>query len=162
MAPLITDGPIILVALLLLPRFQEFMPIVAGVSLLGGLYLLWIGSKLVRIRVIPMESQSIAGASLRSAVKVNLLNPSPYLFWFSVGGAYILLGTTAQALVFVAVAIGTLIASKILVAGITAAAKPLLQGVAYVRVMKVLAGGLIVFGGLLLVRSFEIAAGGKF
>ncbi len=160
MAPLVTDGPIILGALLLLPRLQGYSPFVAGLSLAGGLYLLWLGAKLVRIRAIPLGGSATPGASLRAAIKVNLLNPSPYLFWFSVGGAYILLGTTVQALVFVVVSIGTLIASKMLVAGIAATARPLLQGAAYVRVMQALAVGLMCFGGLLVSRGFDGVAGG--
>lgn len=159
LAPLVTDGPIILAALLLLPRLQDIAPFVAGVSLLGGLYLLWIGGKLVRIRTITLEGQATPARSLRAAIKVNLLNPSPYLFWFSVGGAYILLGTTAQALAFAAVAVGTLVVSKMCVAGIAAVAKPLLHGAAYLYGMKALACGLMVFGGLLLVRSVEIVNG---
>src|SRR5690625_1756253 len=92
LAPFVTDGPIILAAILLLPLFGEFMPFVAAVSLIGGLYLLWIGSKLLRTHSLSLEPDTGRAWSLMEAVKVNFLNPGPYLFWFTVGGAYILLG----------------------------------------------------------------------
>lgn len=161
LAPLITDGPIILAAILVLPFFQNFAPFVAGVSLLGGVYLLWIGSTLIRVRSLSLEAKNGRAASLVEAVKVNFLNPGPYLFWFTVGGAYILLGTAAQAAAFIAVSVGTLVAAKMLVALLAATARPWLSGRAYSYVMRVLAGGLMLFGLLLLVRSYELLADGR-
>jgi threonine/homoserine/homoserine lactone efflux protein len=161
LAPLITDGPIILVALLVLPLFQDFNPFVAGLSLLGGGYLVWIGSKLMRARSFSFGAGIGKGASLTEAVKVNFLSPAPYLFWFTVGGAYILLGTIAQSAVFVGVAVGTLVAGKMFVALLAATARPWLSSSAYSYVMRVLAGGLVLFGFLLFVRSYELLAGGR-
>ncbi len=155
LAPLVTDGPIILAVLLLLPQLRDVAPFVAAVSLMGGIYLLWIGGKLLRLSMRPPACQPASAASLRTAIKVNLLNPGPYLFWFSIGGTYILLGSRAQALVFVVVAIGTLIGAKVFVAALAAKAKPLLHGVVYARVMQGLAGGLMFFGCVLLMRGAE-------
>lgn len=161
LAPLITDGPIILAAILVLPHFQDYVPFVAGVSLLGGVYLMWIGGKLIRARSVGLEAGIGTTASLAEAVKVNFLNPGPYLFWFTVGGAYILLGTVAQGVAFVAVAVGTLVAGKMFVAVLAATARPWLSGVAYSYVMRGLAGGLILFGLMLLVRSYELLCDGE-
>jgi threonine/homoserine/homoserine lactone efflux protein len=156
LAPCTTDGPIILVAILVLPFFQGFAPFVGVISLFGGCYLMWTGSKLIRARSLGFEPKTGKTASLSEAVKVNFLNPAPYLFWFTVGGAYILLGTAAQAAAFVVVAVGTLVAGKMFVALLAATAGPWLSGQDYSTIMRALAGGLILFGLLLFGRRWQL------
>jgi hypothetical protein len=101
MAPLITDGPIIIAALWFLSQFKSIDLFAAVLSILGGLYLLWLSQKMFRVQNISISSKLGSEASLGTAVKVNLLNPGPYLFWFTVGGSYIVRGTTTESLVFV-------------------------------------------------------------
>ena len=149
MAPLITDGPIIIAALWFLSQFKSIdlfaahsvfwwpvpaLAVTEDVSCSKYLYIVQVGFD----------------ASLGTAVKVNLLNPGPYLFWFTVGGSYIVRGTTTESLVFVVTAIGTLIASKIAVALLAANFLPSLESRGYLATMKVLAALLAVFGLLSL------------
>jgi threonine/homoserine/homoserine lactone efflux protein len=89
-------------------------------------------------------------------VKVNLLNPGPYLFWFTVGGNYIIRGSTAESLVFVVTAIGTLIVSKVAVAVLAVCFFPSLEGRGYRLTMKLLAGTLVWFGLVSIVRAAEL------
>lgn len=96
--------------------------------------------------------------SLGMAVKVNLLNPSPYLFWFTVGASYIVRGTTSESIVFVTTAIGTLIVSKIAVAVLAANFLPSLESRGYLATMKVLAAMFAVFGVLSLSTSYQLVA----
>ena len=156
MAPLITDGPIIIAALWLLSQFKSIDLFAAALSLFGGLYLLWLSQKMLRVQNISISSKLGSEASLGTAVKVNLLNPSPYLFWFTVGGSYIVRGTTTESIVFVVTAIGTLIASKIAVALLAANFLPSLESRGYLITMKVLASLLAVFGLLSLATSYQL------
>jgi len=156
MAPLITDGPIIIAALWFLSQFKSIDLFAAVLSICGGLYLLWLSQKMFRVQNISISSKLGSDASLGTAVKVNLLNPGPYLFWFTVGGSYIVRGTTTESLVFVVTAIGTLIASKIAVALLAANFLPSLESRGYLATMKVLAAILAVFGLLSLAAAYQL------
>ncbi|WP_415878219.1 LysE family translocator [Methylomonas sp. TEB] len=146
LAPLITDGPIIIVALWLLSSFKSINLFAATLSLIGGLYLVYLARKILSVKEINLGGKLEKESSLSQAVKINLLNPSPYLFWFTVGGAYILRANAVQSTVFVATAILTLIASKFAVALLAAFFRPALESHGYVWVMKVLALAMAAFG----------------
>jgi threonine/homoserine/homoserine lactone efflux protein len=52
MAPLITDGPIIIAALWFLSQFKSIDLFAAVLSIFGGLYLLWLSQKMFRAQNI--------------------------------------------------------------------------------------------------------------
>ena len=156
LAPLITDGPIILAAILLFSSFKDIVPFVAIISVCGAAYLMWLAVKIFGIQALPDPRNASPQKSLWLAVKVNFLNPNPYLFWFTVGGSYILHGTVAEAVVFVATAIGTLVLTKMGVAVLAAYLKPLLGSSAYLLVMKALAVCLIGFAITLFIKAFML------
>ena len=101
LAPLITDGPIIIAALLFLSHFKSIKLFAAVLHLVGGAYLLWLSARTFRVNDISLTAKLRSQSSFATAVKVNLLNPGPYLFWFTVGGNYIIRGSTVESLVFV-------------------------------------------------------------
>jgi threonine/homoserine/homoserine lactone efflux protein len=97
--------------------------------------------------------------SLETAIKVNLLSPNPYLFWFTVGGTYLVLGTQLQSIVFIVVSIGTLVVSKMVTAWVAADFREFLDSSAYVVVMKFLGLLLAAFGVLFIIRGQNILFG---
>ena len=91
-APLISDGPIALVAILflnILPEsFRLYLQLAGGVLLL---YFAWNAFQNWRLDKMPDEgSSSAAPKSLFQAALVNLLNPNPYLGWSLVMGPAVL------------------------------------------------------------------------
>jgi threonine/homoserine/homoserine lactone efflux protein len=156
LAPLITDGPIILAALWFLSQFKSIDLFAAALSLVGGVYLFWLAAKMFRAGEISLSAKLKSQNSFATAVKVNFLNPGPYLFWFTVGGSYIIRGSTAESLVFVVTSIGTLIASKIAVAVLAVRFFPSLESRGYLLTMKLLAGALVWFGLVSIVRAAEL------
>ena len=156
LAPLITDGPIIIAALWLLSRFRSIDLFAAALGLAGGAYLLWLASRMFRVREISLAGKLESPNSLATAVKVNFLNPGPYLFWFTVGGSYIIRGSTAESLVFVVTSIGALIASKIAVAVLALRFFSSLESRGYLRMMKLLAAALVWFGLVSIVRAAKL------
>src|SRR5215207_10511679 len=57
LAPLVTDGPIIIAALWLLSQFKSINLFAAALSLVGGLYLLWLSRKIFRVQNISISSK---------------------------------------------------------------------------------------------------------
>jgi threonine/homoserine/homoserine lactone efflux protein len=86
LAPLISDGPIALVVLLVLDRLPPaFLQLLRAAGGLLLLYLAWVAFRQWR-----QPAEAAAGASaprtLFQATLVNLLNPNPYLGWALVLG----------------------------------------------------------------------------
>ncbi len=156
LAPIITDGPIIFAALVILTQFKYIALFIGVLSFLGGLYLLWLSLKILKLKEINVLKSLGTPTSLATAIKVNLMSPNPYLFWFTVGGAYLARGNQAESIVFVTVAIGTLVLSKMVVAWVASNFREFLDSRAYLWVMRILGGLLSIFGFLLLNQSYNV------
>ena len=52
LAPIITDGPIIFAALVILTQFKDIALFVGVLSFVGGLYLLWLSLKILKLTEI--------------------------------------------------------------------------------------------------------------
>lgn len=156
LSPLITDTPIIFIAVLILRNFNDIDLFIALLSLIGGLNLLWISIKLFKVNMIKLSANNLSSSSLLMAVRVNLLNPTPYLFWFTIGGSYIISGTLVQSIAFSVVSISSLILSKIFVALLVLYFRGFLSSNRYLYVMRTLSLVLSVFGFQLIYRSFEL------
>ncbi len=156
LAPIITDGPIIFAALAILTQFKDIGLFIGILSFLGGLYLLWLSLKILKLKEINVSKSLGTPTSLTTAIKVNFLSPNPYLFWFTVGGAYLARGNQAESIAFVIVAIGTLVLSKMVVAWIASNFREFLDSRAYLWVMRILGGLLSIFGFMLLNQSYNV------
>lgn len=158
LAPLITDAPIILLALIILRLLPEEALRVLG--LIGGAFVVYLGVETIRsARRTPdirLENHVSTRQELGRGILVNFLNPNPYLFWGTVGGPILLqagrenfLGAAAFVLGFYVFLVG----DKVLVALIAHRQRSWLQGVWYRRILWVL-------GGLLIVLGVGLAVGG--
>jgi threonine/homoserine/homoserine lactone efflux protein len=117
MAPLLTDGPIILLALLLTLSLDDIGWFISGISIVGAIYLATIAYKIFNAPVSINPNASVDDDSgFFTAVKINFLNPSPYIFWLTIGSSYILMGTMLDASIFIICALVSLCVTKYLVA----------------------------------------------
>lgn len=104
LVPLISDTPIIVIALLVLT--QAPAGLLRGLQVVGGLfilYLAWGAWRSVR-QAISTTSDSPApqpGWILRAAL-MNLLNPNPWIFWITVSGPIVIAAWRAEPLAAVA------------------------------------------------------------
>ncbi|GAB1261766.1 LysE family transporter [Aurantivibrio plasticivorans] len=156
LAPFITDGPIIIIALLLSTTLHSLSQLEALLSLLGGLYLLWIGYKLLMAPSEINPQQSTGASSLLTAVKINALNPSPYLFWLTIGSSYIAMGTALEAGVFIIVALTSLCLTKLSVALAVFRLGNMFNKRLYALFIKIMALPLFIFAVHLLYRACQI------
>lgn len=91
-APLISDGPILVLVLLVLTRLPDSF--LFGLQIVGGLFLLYLAwgawqtlrrGPAVAVGTAP-ATQGGLRAILAKAALMNLLSPSPYIFWATVAG----------------------------------------------------------------------------
>ncbi len=93
LCPLLSDGPIVLLTLLVLSHIPDAMSTVLQAA--GGiflLYLAWASYRQWMQKSAPDETETIDSAprTLMQAAAVNLLNPNPYLAWSLVMGPAVL------------------------------------------------------------------------
>ena len=92
LAPLISDGPILLIVLLVLTRLPVWvLPLLQIAGGLFLLYLAWGAWHTVRMKPIPANPIAQADktrvrSSVMKAALMNFLSPSPYIFWATVAG----------------------------------------------------------------------------
>ncbi len=114
-APFVSDGPIILGSFMLVNSFKQFDMFITLISILGALYIAFIAVRLIIAK--PFASQpSTTPSSFLTAVKINLLNPAPYIFWSTVGGTYLLQNDLANAAMFAILFLATLSITKFIMA----------------------------------------------
>lgn len=162
LTPLVTDAPIILVALALASKLAELRLLLGIVSIAGGafvLYLAWESFWPVRQT---SETPAERPRSWFKGIITNLLNPHPWLFWLTVGAALLTKAMAQGWPVAAAFLFGfylLLVGSKVLVALLAGRSRNLLAGQPYRVGMRVLAVMLAMFAVLLFREGLEQLAG---
>jgi threonine/homoserine/homoserine lactone efflux protein len=94
LAPLVSDGPIILLCLLLLSQVPVWLQ--RGLHFAGGLFILYLAYAAFKSwrNFDPQNAQveSSPATSVLQAALMNALNPNPYIFWTLVTGPILLAG----------------------------------------------------------------------
>jgi threonine/homoserine/homoserine lactone efflux protein len=152
LAPLATDVPIILAALLALGALADADRLLAAVSGAGGAYLVYLACLGLGTDAAPTAAAPRAPGSFGKGVVVNALNPHPYVFWATVGAPWLLRPEAAGGArwAFIAGFYCTLIGSKVALALVAARFGRALGGRGYARVNRVLGLVLLAFGLLLI------------
>jgi threonine/homoserine/homoserine lactone efflux protein len=151
MVPLLSDTPIIVTSLWILTRLGNARPVVGAISLAGALFLIYLAIECLRTQRIESSAGAAQPRSVGKGVVVNLLNPHPYLFWFSVGSPILMKAWRAgvsDAAAFLAGFYFCLVGSKVLLAVLTGRGRNLLTGGLYAWTMRVLGAALLVFAAL--------------
>ena len=147
LAPLVSDGPVVVVVLLLLARMPDWT--LGALQVAGGLFVAYLArnamwAALRSQTAATPEAHSGRAVTLAQAATVNLLSPMVYLFWATVSGPLFAQGwqqSPAVGLGFVGVFYATMIGvSEVLVIVFAAlrGASPIVT-----RAMMFLAAGLM-------------------
>jgi len=91
LAPLLSDGPIILLCLMLLSKMAAYSGFLTIITIIGAIYICYLGIASIRTKSVPNE-HVLSGKRrpLWRGVWINLLNPHPYFFLLTVGAPLIL------------------------------------------------------------------------
>jgi threonine/homoserine/homoserine lactone efflux protein len=159
-APVITDLPIVILALVVLSRLSDLEIWLAAISIAGGLFVACLGWQNLRATGLHIGlSANIQERSLQKAVLVNFLSPHPYLFWLTVG-APMAVRAMGQSMTAAAAFIGgfyaLLVGSKIAIAVIVAKSSRLLTGRAFTGTMRCLGIVLFVLAALLIYDGIQM------
>ena len=155
LAPMITDIPIIGLALLVLPRLPHFEVILGVVSIIGALFIGYLALDSFKTRGIDLDSVEVKPQSLRKGVITNLLNPHPYVFWLGVGVPLIyraVQSSLLNALVFIGAFFVFIVGSKVVLALIANKSRAFLSGPIYIYLVRAL-GLLLAFFAVILIRD---------
>jgi threonine/homoserine/homoserine lactone efflux protein len=142
LTPLVTDAPILLVALVLASKLAELRLLLGIVSVAGRAFVLYLAWESVWPVRQEAETPAARPRSWFKGIVTNLLNPHPWIFWLTVGAAILAKATAQGWPVAAAFLFGfylLLVGSKLLVALLTGRSRNLLAGQPYRVVMRVLA-----------------------
>ena len=152
-APLITDLPIVVLTLVVISKLTHFNIVLGLISLFGAAFVAYLGYESFCSKEIPVSSGDTDLQSLKKGVITNLLNPHPYLFWFSVGSPMVVRAFSANvfsAAAFICSFYVLLVGAKVALAVLISSSRSLLLGNAYQYTMKILGMILLLFAAFLL------------
>jgi threonine/homoserine/homoserine lactone efflux protein len=163
LAPLLTDLPIIVAAVLLVGTAATTGPLPALIALFGAAFVLALALDTWRARPPGKEAAAAEPRSWTRGIAVNLLSPHPYLFWLAVGAPTLLgavdRGGPAAGAGFLAGFYGGLVGAKVGVAIATSRARGSVTGRGYRATMRVLAVLLAAFAAGLLIEAVTLLRG---
>ncbi len=155
LSPLITDAPIILLAVVLAASLPDAVLGVLGIA--GGAFVIWLGVEALRESPAPAEAAAGAAAPQRDLLRgalTNALSPHPWVFWITVGAPILAQGDAADAVLFLVAFYLLLIGTKVALALTVGAGRDrLMQGRGYVVLLRASAVLLLATGALLAVEG---------
>ena len=152
LAPLITDFPVIFLSMYILKQVANIDHFLSGISFAGSVFLFYLAWESFRTGNFDIEASYKAPKSLRTGVLVNVLNPNPYLFWFTVGSPILLKGygqSAACAASFLGASYVCLVGTKCSIALMAGQSRHFLRGNAYICTMRLLGVLLLIFAAML-------------
>jgi threonine/homoserine/homoserine lactone efflux protein len=158
LSPLITDFPIIMITVLILGRLAQFDIFLAIISFIGAIFLAYLGVESLRTRELNFDVKDSKSGSLKKGIIANLLNPSPYLFWATVGTPLMFKAYKTDLLTSILFMISFyvfLTGSKIVVAFLVDRSKQFINQGIYLILMRILGVALLIFSLIFLYDGFK-------
>lgn len=146
-SPLITDLPIIVITILAFSRLSGIDHLLGIIAFTGSAFLMYLTFESFSFKGSEAVSDSGKSHSMKKGIIANLLNPSPYIFWFSIGAPTVVRAYgegLMQASLFVITLYLTLVGSKVIIAIITGKSKNFLSSRYYIYLIRFL--GIVMLG----------------
>ena len=150
--PLLTDVPLVLTSGFIFTQILNMNILLGAISLFGSVFLLYLGIKNIRTANADITDFAPRPLLLKELLIANLVNPNPYLFWFTVG-APLMVGSFQQTwgsgITFLFSFYLGLCGVKLLLAIASGKSRNFLHGILYRRIMQFLGFALIGFSIIL-------------
>jgi threonine/homoserine/homoserine lactone efflux protein len=150
--PLLSDLPIVLVTILILTRLSDIRPALGIISILGTIFLFYLAIESLSFRGSDIDAEA-KPQSFKKGIITNLLNPSPYIFWLSIGAPTVVkamdIGLLSASL-FIFPFYFSLVGSKIMVAFVTSRSRHFLKSRNFIYTIRALGLALLMFAALFL------------
>ena len=154
-SPLVTDAPIIVVALLLAASLPDAALGALGIA--GAGFVFWLGVEALGDSAAPAEAAVGGGSPQRDILRgalTNALSPHPWVFWITVGAPVLGKGGVDSAALFLGAFYLLLIGTKAAVAGALGAGRDrIVKGRGYVIVLRSSALLLLATGVVLAIEG---------
>jgi threonine/homoserine/homoserine lactone efflux protein len=151
LSPLLTDIPIIAVALALASSLPQTA--LGALGVIGGAFVIWLGVEALRDLPAPAEAAIGAASPQRDLLRgalTNALSPHPWVFWLTVGAPILAQHGAGGSALFLTAFYVVLIGSKVAVAAaLNAGRDRLVRGRGYGIVLRA-SGLLLLATGVLL------------
>lgn len=147
LAPLITDAPILVLAVCIVSQLRDIHFLAGLISLAGASFLVYLGWESIVFKGTELAAGGSRAQSLKKGIIANFLNPSPYLFWFTVGAPIVIKAagaTKTGPVLFVFGMYLLLVGSKIVIALLTGRSRRFLKSRGYVYTIRIL--GIVLLG----------------
>jgi len=145
-SPLITDLPIIVVTILVMSRIVNIDYLLGMIAFGGSIFLIYLAFESISFKGINHEGATDQVNVIKKGIIANLLNPSPYVFWFTIGAPTILKAYHEgfiYAILFIIIFYSLLIGSKVVIAAITGKSRHILSSRFYLYLIRFL--GVVMF-----------------
>ncbi len=152
-APLITDIPIVLLTIFILSKMASFDMVIGIISILGGIFIAYLGYDSIRSKGIEIEIQNLKLKSIRKGLIVNILSPHPYIFWLMVGAPITIRAyqaSPAAAFAFIIAFYVLLVGSKISIALVVDRSRAFLKNKVFIWTLRILGLVLLILAILLI------------
>ena len=157
-APLITDLPIGLMAILIFSRLSHVESIVGLVSLCGAFFIAYLGYESITAKGVPITNGHIKPQSLKKGIVTNFLNPHPYLFWLTIGAPTVMKALSINifsALLFLVGFYVLVVGSKVMVAATVSKSRFFTESTIYIYTVKLLGVLLLLFSAKFLLDGLK-------
>lgn len=155
--PFFTDIPIVLLILLLSVNLGKLEWFTSAISIAGAIYLLTFAKKIFystdNTHNKPTDKKIV---NWLSGVKLNILNPIPYIFWGTVGSVYIINDSYQQTFIFVLCLLSTISITKFTLALLIKTLGDRFNKNVYTSILKILSIALVFFSAKLLFSGLGI------
>mgnify|MGYP000011692108 FL=1 len=150
--PLLTDTPVVLISGFLFAQISNMNILLGAISLFGSVFLLYLGTKSIRTANAEITDFTPRPLLLKELMIANLVNPNPYLFWFTVGAPLMVRSfqqTLGSGITFLFSFYLGLCGVKLLLAIAAGKSRNFLHGMLYRRITQFLGFALIGFAIML-------------
>ncbi len=157
-AAIVVDIPLLLVTVFLYSKITDLTIFLGIVSLLGGAFIAYLGYKYIVIKGINLDDKASHNDSCKQGILANLLNPNPYIFWFTVGGTIIGDALTKNIFDVVAFLLGfysLLLLSRFCILYAVSKSTRFIKGMGYLIIIKLLGFIMLLFAVRFIINGLE-------